>query len=124
MTTKLYLQSDALHKALQASAFKNAVIQNNIANVDTPGYKRKTAVFPGSFADALYDARQSGNFEAAALTPGERVYDVGSYRLDANNVNIDYEMAAMYVNSVKYDTMAGSVMNNYKRLDIVLNGRG
>ncbi|MDR1066921.1 MAG: flagellar basal body rod protein FlgB [Clostridiales bacterium] len=122
MVNKLYLQNDALDAALRTTVFKNDVIQDNIANVDTPGYKRKSMAFDGIFADALYDARRGGDLSATALTPRERVYDTGSWRLDANNVNIDYEMAAMYENAIKYETLASSVINNYKRLHLVVNG--
>ena len=45
MLDKVFLQTRNLEKALDATWTRNDVISQNIANVDTPGYKRKTLKF-------------------------------------------------------------------------------
>ncbi len=45
MLDKLFNGKKIIHKALDASWKRNEVIAQNIANVDTPGYKRKSVSF-------------------------------------------------------------------------------
>ena len=42
MLDKIFESKNIIHKALDASWMRNQVIAQNIANVDTPNYKRKT----------------------------------------------------------------------------------
>jgi len=42
-----------MEKGLDAAALRNTVIANNLANVDTPGYKRSEVAFEDVFRKAL-----------------------------------------------------------------------
>ena len=42
---------NVLEKATDASWTRNALISNNIANVDTPGYKRKDVTFEATLPE-------------------------------------------------------------------------
>ena len=50
-----YNYINVLNKAAGASWTKNEIIANNIANVDTPDYKRKDLDFESLLAEALSD---------------------------------------------------------------------
>ena len=50
-----YNYINILNKAAEASWTKNEIIANNIANVDTPDYKRKDLNFESLLAEALTD---------------------------------------------------------------------
>ncbi len=113
----IYSNTDALAKALNASWLRGEVISNNIANVDTPGYKRREVAFEGYLAEALKNPNSKRSNKMRELVP--KVYTDNahlSYRLDGNNVDIDTEMAYMAQNQIKYNTLISQVNYDFKRL--------
>ncbi len=119
MLDNAFLSNDILGSALKASAFKNDVIQNNIANADTPNYKKQNVHFESALISELNEYSETGEINFDEIKP--TLYsDPLSYRMDGNNVDLNVEMVEMYQNSVKYDTLAQSVINNYERINIAL----
>jgi len=121
---RLFIQNAVLGQALQASAVRNDVIGNNIANAETPGYKARMVVFEEALDKALVRASKTGRLDLANAKPSvQPVHENFHYRLDQNNVDIEAEMVALYQNSIRYDALANSVMSNSKRINLVLSGR-
>ena len=92
-----------LARTLDASAYRQKTIANNIANVETPGYKRRYV----SFEDELNTLLKSGTRRDIRKGLNEMSFvskaDYDSpTRPDGNNVNIDAEMADLAKNSLKY----------------------
>ncbi len=124
MINGMTLQSDILETALNASVVRNDVTLNNIANADTPGFKKKGVVFENFLQNALNSAKLTGRLDLNSLKPQIKLINEGfNYRIDENNVDMDVEMVELYKNSVKYDTMIQSVSNNYKRINLVVRAR-
>ncbi len=119
MVGNAFLGTDVLGSALQATAFKNDVIQNNIANADTPDFKKQNVQFESTLKSELEEYSMTGEIDFDQIKP-TTYSDPLSYRMDGNNVDLNVEMVEMYKNSVKYDALAQSVMNNYKRINIAL----
>jgi flagellar basal-body rod protein FlgB len=120
---RLFIQNDLLGSAMQAAAVRNDVTVNNITNADTPGFKKKAVRFESFFEQELDSARTLSDIDLKKLSPTVQTEHSGfNYRLDENNVDIESEMAALYQNSAKYDTLAQGVINNYKRINLVLTG--
>lgn len=113
-----------LKNGLDASSMKHQVISDNVANVDTPGYKRSEVVFEDLLGRAM-DNHQMGrisNKTAPLLEPPEdvkaavyRVYDT-SQRLDGNNVDIDAEMSKMAENTLYYQGLTQLMTNKFTGL--------
>jgi len=117
-------QNSILETAMQGNMIRKDVILNNIANVDTPGYKRKVAVFEESLKDSLRRTRPGEKTDLSGVkTTVRNISKDLKYRLDANNVDMEVEMLELYETSVRYDVIAGSVMNNYKRINSVFSLR-
>ncbi len=125
-----YNYINVLNKAAGASWTKNEIIANNIANVDTPDYKRKDLNFESLLSEALSDTslhtknmdKKVANLNLASLNP--RVYteySTLSYRYDGNNVDIDTEQAYLADNQIKYYTLLDSMTHEFNRLKSVLN---
>ena len=124
MFERIYAQNDIVGLALNAYVTRNEVIQHNIANNDTPNFKKKTVEFEEAFAAALDDSKRTGRLDLKKIEPKIRVmHEQFSYRLDGNNVDMEIEMADLYKNSVKYDLLVNSVINNYKKINLVVTGR-
>ncbi len=118
----LFVQNDILESALQASVKRNDVIQNNIANADVPGYKKKKVLFEDALKKAIGNFKETGRLDLSSVTPTTVVqYKNYNYRMDKNNVDIEVEMVDLYQNAVKYDVMAQGVINNYKRINLAVS---
>ena len=125
MLDKIISNTSLIKKSLDASWTKNEAISQNIANVDTPGYKRKTVKFE-EFINTEMKKSKIANGQSKlsgddikvsvdTITPG--------YRLDGNNVDIEREMALMAENSIRYNTLIKAISGQYSRLNIAINGR-
>ena len=98
---------------------------NNIANVDTPGYKRKDVTFESYLRRAVSGGSslddEIANADLSELTATTFVdYANVDYRLDGNNVDIDTENAELAKNQIKYYTMIDSISQEFSRLKSVM----
>jgi len=96
------ITSTALAKTLDAAAARQKAIANNIANVETPGYKRVYV----SFENELRSVMEEGSAHAVrkalkSLAPVRRTDLVSAEKPDGNNVNIDAEIAELARNTLK-----------------------
>jgi flagellar basal-body rod protein FlgB len=124
MLNGIYSQNDILGLALNAYTVRNDVINHNITNSDTPNFKKKTVEFEAAFQAAINDARRTGVLDVSKVVPKIRMINENfSYRIDGNNVDIEVEMTELYKNGIKYDTVANSVMHNYRKINLVATGR-
>ncbi len=122
-----------LEKALEGSSLRHKVISNNIANINTPGYKRMEVSFEEELSSA---ATNSGNRSGMTLTHPKhllppaavpnpnRIHTVEntSLRTDGNNVDIDAEMAAMTKNNIFYNTVAQRINGYYTNIKLAIKG--
>lgn len=106
-------QINMIEKALSASALRNEVISNNIANADTPNFKRSDVKFEEILRDAINGENLKGYITNPLHIPigspsvdsiqPEIVQDNStSMRLDGNNVDIDTEMSNLAKNQLYY----------------------
>lgn len=109
---------DALAIAMQGGLARNRAIANNIANADTPGYRRLDVSFEGALADAVSEARTPrvadvravGESPSGLATDGMARLDGGAggaMRVDGGEVDPDAEMAALATNQLTYQTVTG-----------------
>ena len=120
-----YNYINVLEKASDASWTRNSLISNNIANVDTPGYKRKDIHFEDYLLNAVSDGESLdddiADVDLDTLTATTYTdYGTVSYRLDGNNVDIDTENAELAKNQIKYYTMLDSITQEFSRLKSVI----
>ena len=92
-----------LEKMLDVSSVKHKVIANNIANVNTPGYKKMDV----SFADQLEKAlNESSVNKFDALQPKiviSKEDTSETVRNDGNNVDMDKEVSSLVKNTLTYN---------------------
>jgi len=115
------------NKALDASWLKNEAITNNIANANTPNYKRETVEFEEVLKRAMGDPNMPmakthekhmplmNNLKPVIIKDSNT-----SFRKDGNNVNIDTEMAYLAENQIKYETITKQLNSNLKRLRMAM----
>lgn len=99
------------------------VLAMNIANVDTPGYKRKTVTFEDEYRRRLLAASQTKNTATIRQAINEAdclVYSRDdSGRVDENNVNADVENTKIARSTLHYQYLLQSVSNDIKRYQSV-----
>jgi len=125
-----------LKLGLDGASQRQKLLANNIANISTPGYKRKDIDFISVLkAFASENNPQTGltmkttsNKHFKGILPGNPFKNVSmvntSYRNDDNNVDIDYEMAESVKNSIYYDTLIGQISERFKNLNEVITRGG
>jgi len=109
---------NVLTQVMDAAALRHRVIAQNIANVNTPGYRRLAVEFENDLAKALASA--DGN--PAHVKPRVVVED-GPERVDGNTVDIDREMGALSKNSLLYQAAAQIVTSRVASLRAAISGR-
>lgn len=114
---------NVLDKTADASWTRNEVIGNNIANVNTPGYKREDVAFERELERALGNSRYTtmdekvGNLKLGRLKPRTvKDYTNFSYRLDGNNVDIDTENVTLAANQIKYQGVMAGIQSEFSNL--------
>lgn len=125
--TNVFDYINVLDKAADAAWLRNDAISNNIANADTPGYKRQDVAFESELQKAMGNNRyKSTDAKVAGITSSElnaRVYTdyAGySYRLDGNNVDIENENVMLAENQIKYDGLLLSINQEFQNLQSVM----
>lgn len=121
---RLYTNTSILEKALDATWLRNDTISNNIANVDTPGYKRKDVEFEEFLHNAVKFNKSMNKIDVDDIQPKivTRINHLQT-RIDGNNVDVDVEMTEMAKNSIRYNTLISQVSHEFKRMNTVLNAR-
>lgn len=130
ITSGIYNYVNVLDKAADAAYMRNELITNNIANVDTPNYKRKDinfeAILQAELAGggSLDKAVKAANEDLSTLDP--QVFTDNSslsYRIDGNNVDIATEEAYLAENQIKYQALVDLMNQEFARYKSVLSSQ-
>ena len=117
-----------LTKAADASWKRETVISNNLANVNTPGYKRKDLNFQGVLTEELgrckhesLDSKVS-DVDLSRLDPQIYVDSANySYRMDGNNVDIDTENVELASEQIRYEGLTDCINSEFERMKAVIS---
>ncbi|MFN4217051.1 MAG: flagellar basal body rod protein FlgB [Brevinematales bacterium] len=121
--------------SLQATSLRRQVIADNIANADTPFFKRAEVTFESQLKRAL-DSERKEDFPAIltdkrhmafdeyidyrTVKPQVRIEYDSMYKNDKNNVDIDKEMTDATKNAMQYNALLEAYSRNIKILDTVM----
>ena len=122
------LNSDAfsyvniLDKTLDASWTRQTAIANNLANVDTPTYKRKDVEFKNILESELSSPKYRSLDQAVRHADLDaldaKVYTDHanfSYRIDKNNVDVDTENVELASEQLRYQELSTSLKSQFSR---------
>jgi len=99
-------------RLLDAAALRQDGLAANIANVETPGYKRVD--LDKDFQVELTRAVKDANFEALQSAKPQLTQDLtaGAVRADGNNVSMDRELMEVNRNALEYQFLTQYLSNN------------
>lgn len=126
-STNVFSYINVLNKAADASWLREETIANNLANVNTPGYKRKDVDFQSVLRQELgnmkYQTLDSKveHADLSRLNASTYIDAAGySYRVDKNNVDVDTENVELASEKIRYDALADCMTHEFSRLRSVM----
>jgi len=108
-------------KLLDAAVLRQEAIAANIANAETPGYRRLDLA--PSFADQLKASVAQGDPVAPLRPTLEEDTHARSVRPDGNSVELERELLEMNRNSAEHEFLSQVVSYNLKQLRVAITGR-
>lgn len=116
-----------MKQAMGAVSKREEVISNNIANVNTKGYKRFDVVLKDEINnknDVSLKRTHSKHLQDGSVDSSYEVKrdDSSSMRLDGNNVDVDVEMSNLAANSILFNSLVTSINNEYSMKSNVIRG--
>jgi flagellar basal-body rod protein FlgB len=105
-----------LERSLDLSSARHTAISSNIANENTPGYKRLDVIFQKALSDAMGAKTElkrtnpkhiplNNSLDKDSIVTFSRENN-STIRNDGNNVDIDYETAALAENNLYFNGLA------------------
>ena len=119
-----------LPRAMTAASIRQEVISHNIANVNTPNYRKSVVDFEDLLARELYGEEPDGKLKMVRThdnhLPAEPLKfhaeptiwqdNTTIMRTDDNNVDIDIEMASLAKNQLYYNAVSTELSGHVTRL--------
>ena len=109
------IASSALHRALSGLATRQRVIADNIANIETPGYRANRVQFEAELRAAV-DAGDPAHADIGVAQSLEPT------RLNGNNVNLDLETLSNVDTGLRYQLMLRAVDGKHSLLRTAISG--
>lgn len=120
-----YNYINVLDKAADASWIRNDVLSNNIANADTPNYKRKDVQFETYLRNAVAGTdtldETVANIDLNELN--STTYTEQSnldFRIDGNNVDVTTENVELAKNQIRYYVLMNSINSEFANMKTAL----
>ncbi|WP_129596914.1 flagellar basal body rod protein FlgB [Anaerophilus nitritogenes] len=122
---------NVLKKSLDASWMRDEAISNNIANANTPKYKRNMVQFESILKENLATSSIQGarTHEKHLFIGKQNIEDIkpmktkdlnSKYRKDGNNVDVDVEMAELAKNTIRFNMVSQRINSNFKKLKMII----
>ncbi|NLW25334.1 MAG: flagellar basal body rod protein FlgB [Clostridia bacterium] len=121
-----------LNSSLKAASLRHNTISNNIANVNTPNYKRQLVSFEDQLKSNLKNEKSPVKLRRThprhiglekEISQPQVIQDNStSLRTDGNNVDIDMEVALLNENTMRYNTLAQIISKKMSMLSSVIKG--
>lgn len=128
---------DILHRSMSVNQMRQEVIANNIANADTPNFKRSDVNFETSLKQAL-ESEDKEIFPAKMSSekhiPFDRPIDYRTVQArrtldyltqsdaNGNNVDLEEETSNAVKEQLSYNLMVQTVSAHFNNINLVLRG--
>lgn len=111
---------DVIQSGINAESLHQKTIASNVANIQTPGYRRVDVQFKEMLAKAL---ESPGNTDMNDIEP--EIYQTMNTPLNEknNDVNIEVEIGEMVKNTLRHKTYVRLLQKQYQQIDLAINVR-
>ncbi len=124
--------TNMMERGMDASNLRQQLLTQNLANVNTPNYKRLDLDFKSVFAEEV----DKNRLEMARTHPkhfGDTVLGTGplkitretktNERFDQNNIDVEFESAQLAENALYFQSLAASWKKEMSRIKLAIDGR-
>jgi flagellar basal-body rod protein FlgB len=131
----LFENVNVLQQSLHGLTARQRAIGENVANADTPGYKRMEVTYERQLRAALKGKQEAEN-DLELKTGSSRHFQLGplgnadptqlhriddqTYRNDGNNVDIELEMTKLAETNIRFNTMATLAKDKFEGIKGIL----
>ena len=127
-----------LPRAMTAATIRQEITANNLANVNTPNYRKSVVEFEDLLAREIYGEEPDGKLKMVRThknhLPAEplnfhaepTIFEDNTtiMRTDDNNVDIDIEMATLSKNQIYYNSLVTELSGHVARLKNAISSNG
>ena len=111
-------QSENYERSLNKLSLRQSVLTGNLANINTPGYKRREV----DFAIELKQAETS--LALPSDGGGSFTVEAGSVRIDENGVDLEREVYELGENEIRYQATTQMARGYFRGLkNVIREGR-
>jgi len=108
---------DFLNAGIRAEHLRQKTIANNIANLETPGYRRLDVKFEELLAKAL---DSPGGVDITEIKPQIYRPKQTSVKSDGNDVNFETEVGEMVKNALRHKTYIRLLNRKYSQIELAM----
>ncbi|MCI1955639.1 MAG: flagellar basal body rod protein FlgB [Oscillospiraceae bacterium] len=122
------ISSSLLNKSLDGLWARQRAISDNLANIETPGYKTKSVSFEDQLRAQMQQAGSSGVTAEDQIGEIENVEPVTTeasdetFRADGNGVDLEQQNINMARTSLNYSTSLQLLNDDFSRLKTAITG--
>ena len=111
---------ELLEAGLKAETMRQQAMANNVANLQTPGYRRIDVQFEKMLAKAIEsgDEVDMEEIEPVLYQPKNT-----AVKLNGNDVNLENEIGEMVKNSLRYKAFVRLMSKKFSQIDAAVNNR-
>ena len=111
----------ALERAISGASTRQEALAANLANADTPGYRRVDVDFHGALAAAMGSSDSRSALERTGFTPTVN-NSAGAVRADGSTVDVDAESAKMAANALDQQAAVQVAASRIQILKLAIGG--
>ena len=108
-----------LNKLMDVATVRQRVLANNLANINTPGFKRQDVRFQEALASAV---EMGGIDQVKQVKPDIYLDTTMPARADGNTVSLEDEMSKMVQNNILFDFSAKTLKAKFMRIHSAIKG--
>jgi flagellar basal-body rod protein FlgB len=109
---------DLIEAGIEAESLRQKAIASNIANLETPGYRRIDVQFEQLLAGAL---NSSEDLDISELEPQLYRPNRTPLKANGNDVNLETEVGEMVKNTLRHKTYIRVLSKKYRQLELAID---
>ncbi len=109
---------DFIESGLKAESLRQKAIANNVANLETPGYRRFDVKFKELLAQAM---DSSGNIDPTKIEALLYQPKDSHVKSNGNDVTLETEVGAMVKNSLRHKTYVRILQKKYQQMELAIS---
>ncbi len=109
-----------IEAGLKAEGIRQKAIANNVANMNTPGYRRIDLRFEELLAKAI---ESNGRIDVSEIKPEFYQPKTTPVKTNGNDVSLDMEVGAMVKNSLRHQAFMMLLKKKYAQFSAAINVR-